>query len=144
MSDQAPEPGGDDLARFLEGFTGSAMVFGSREEMLAWADEARRRHETELAAGGVCPVSVVHGDPETELDARLHFTELPRLAEAAAAQHGARMTGTAGGNDYTTWHFAGSEAAGAALAFQAAAEGLAAEHGRRWWNVTLSAYPEFG
>lgn len=133
-----PDPGGLGLAGPV------VMTFGSREEMLAWADQVRREHEAELAAGGVHPVAVVHGDPETELDARLHYTDLHQLADEAAARHGARMTGTRGGNDYTTYFFAGSGAAEAALAFQAAAEGLAAEHDRRWWNVTLTAYPQFG
>jgi hypothetical protein len=90
--------------------------------------------EAELALGGIHPVSVVHGDPETEADANLMFTVLPALARRCG-----HVRGTRGGNDYTTYLFAGDGADGAAIAFTAAVLEIAP----RWWRVTPTAHPVF-
>jgi hypothetical protein len=98
---------------------------------LARADQAREEH---LAAAGIVPVSVVHGDPETAADADLIFGRLHAAAQAAG-----HYSTTIGGNDYTTWYFDGPHAERDALAFIAAADGLA----RPWWIITRTASPRF-
>jgi len=49
--------------------------------------------EAELAAEGICPVSVVHGDAETAEDAEVIYETLPRLARECG-----ELTGWRGGN----------------------------------------------
>jgi hypothetical protein len=88
--------------------------------------------EAELAAQGIHPVSVAHGSPEADEDARLIFEVLPRLAGECGT-----LAGTRGGNEYTTYLFAGSGADEAAVAFIAQALAIAP----RWWRITATAYP---
>lgn len=88
--------------------------------------------EAEFAAAGIHPVSVVHGDPETQADAAL-IHRLPALADEAG-----RRAGSRGGNDYTTFLFASEQAADGFVA------ALAALSLPRWWRVTLTAVPQFG
>jgi hypothetical protein len=89
--------------------------------------------EAELAANGIRPVSVVHGDPESSEDADL-IHELHRLAEECGT-----LSGYRGGGDYTTFLFTGHGADSAAVAFTAAAVAIA----RRWWRITPTAQPVF-
>jgi hypothetical protein len=115
-----PAPAAD-LAGFIAGFTGQALVFrGSIPELLAAADEARLVTDAADAAAGFYPVAVVHGDPEPEHNARAMFEELPALAEQAG-----HVVSRIGGNDYSVYRFGGPGAAQAAEDFAAAAIGLA-------------------
>ena len=88
--------------------------------------------EAELAARGIHPVSVAHGTPETDEDARLIFEELPRLARECGT-----LTGTRGGGEHTTYLFTGPGADAAAAAFMARVLAVAP----RWWRITATAYP---
>jgi hypothetical protein len=108
--------------------------------MTAGFAQQRVIDEAETALRGEYPVSVVHGDPESDCDAELMFGRLPRAAGSCARGAGAVMTRTIGGNDYTTFVFTGqgAEAAAAEFARQAAAMGP------RWWRVTATLYPDFG
>lgn len=69
--------------------------------------------EAELAAYGIHPVSIAHGDPETHEETVLLFETVPELA---------RMTGLLvsrlGGSDYSTFMFCGDGAEQAALEFR--------------------------
>jgi hypothetical protein len=111
----------------------------------AYWDELRRRAEqmaavfagiqavteAELAAHGIRPVSVAHGDPETAVDADL-ISGLHRLAEECGI-----LAGYRGGGDYTTFLFTGPGADSAAAAFTARALAIAP----RWWRITATAHP---
>ena len=88
--------------------------------------------EAELAAKGIYPVSVAHGSPETDEAAALIFEVLPRLARECGT-----LTATRGGNEYTTYLFAGPGADAAAVAFMARVLAVAP----RWWRITAMAYP---
>ena len=88
--------------------------------------------EAELAARGIYPVSVAHGSPETGEDAGLIFEVLPRLARECGT-----LAATRGGNEYTTYLFAGPGAGDAAVAFVARVLAVAP----RWWRITATAYP---
>ena len=88
--------------------------------------------EAELAVRGIHPVSVAHGSPETDEDADLIFEVLPRLARECGT-----LAGTRGGNEYTTYLFAGPGADADAVTFIARV--LAAAP--RWWRITTTAYP---
>ncbi|GAA4626755.1 hypothetical protein GCM10023196_036280 [Actinoallomurus vinaceus] len=90
--------------------------------------------EAELAVRGIHPVSVVHGDAvDQETDNLIHRV-LPRLAREAGT-----LAGTQGGNDYTTYLFAGPDAQQAAVRFIAAAS----EEAESWWKITPTAQPKF-
>jgi hypothetical protein len=88
--------------------------------------------EAELAAHGIHPVTITHGDPETHEEAHLLFTKVPDLARRTAA-----WTATRGGNDYSTYLFAGPTAEQAALTFMTDVLAIAP----RWWKITASAVP---
>lgn len=88
--------------------------------------------EAELAAADKHPVSIVHGDAETEEDARLIFQVLPGLAQDCGPPSLRR-----GGNDYTTFVF---DAAAAAVVFIAEVSAVAP----RWWRITPTAQPVWG
>ncbi|GGL55335.1 hypothetical protein [Planomonospora parontospora] len=90
--------------------------------------------EAELAVRGLHPVSVAHGDAETDEDARLIYTELPALAARAGTVCSRR-----GGNDYSTFLFTGPDAARAAEAFSTAVHAMAPS----WWRVTPTAQPVY-
>jgi hypothetical protein len=139
-----PEPDAGQLLRdFMAGLRGGVTFEGTLEEFWAAADAARAVDEAEMAMRGEHPVSVVHGDMETADDEKLIGTLLPRCAAVAAQQAGARIAGTRGGNDYTTWRFAGPGAARAAADFAGYARNLALMAGRTWWNVTETPGPVF-
>ncbi|MEV1177518.1 hypothetical protein [Nonomuraea sp. NPDC049784] len=88
--------------------------------------------EAELAVAGLCPVSIVHGDPETEQDAQAIYRTLPDLARSCGS-----LYSRGGGNDYSVFVFTGDDAAAAAERFMAAAR----EHARSWWRITPTAGP---
>src|ERR1700733_11658576 len=88
--------------------------------------------EAELAARGIFPVSVVHGDAESEQDANLIHRALPGLAREAGT-----LAGQSGGNDYSTFLFSGPGAGDAAAAFMARVLAIAP----RWWRITATAHP---
>lgn len=141
--EQQPADVGAILGEFVAGFTGGAVFTGTLEEFRAWISSAAAVDEAEMAMRGEHPVSVVHGDMETDDDAKLIGTLLPRCAEVAAQQAGATIAGTRGGNDYTTYRFAGAGAAKAAADFAGYARYMALMTGRRWWNVTETPSPVF-
>ena len=107
-----------------------ALIQRARQ-LAAMFDGAPAVTEAELAASGVRPVSVTHGDPESEEDARL-IHQLHRLAEECGP-----LAGYRGGNDYTTFLFTGPGADDAAAAFTARALAIA----RTWWRITPTALP---
>ena len=88
--------------------------------------------EAELAARGIFPVSVVHGDAENDEDADLIHRALPGLARETGP-----LAGQSGGNDYSTFLFSGPGAADAAAAFVARVLQIAP----RWWRITATAHP---
>ncbi|RCG18226.1 hypothetical protein DQ384_39220 [Sphaerisporangium album] len=90
--------------------------------------------EAALSARGLRPVSIAHGDAETPEDADLTYKVLPRLARESGT-----VQSTVGGNDYTTYLFAGPDAEQAAVRFIAAALGVA----QSWWRITPTAQPKF-
>lgn len=85
--------------------------------------------EAELAAAGVHPVSVVHGDLTDETDVRLVCEVLLAIAEACGA-----ALARQGGSDYTTFLFSDQAAATRFI-------GEASALGRPWWRITATAYP---
>ncbi|MBG0818326.1 hypothetical protein [Planomonospora sp. ID82291] len=85
--------------------------------------------EAELAAHGLHPVSIAHGDAQDAQAAHLIYEWVPQLAEETGPVH-ARV----GGNDYTTVVFATAEAA---ATFTAAARAAAPT----WWKITPTAQP---
>ena len=103
------------------------------EELAAMFTGNQVATEAELAIRGIWPVSVVHGDAETAEDADLIYGALHRLAEECG-----QLAGNRGGNDYTTFLFAGPAAEDAAKAFAARAQAM--EH-PRWWRITATAHP---
>jgi hypothetical protein len=90
--------------------------------------------EAELAAQGIHPVSVAHGTPEADEDAHLIFEILPCLARECGT-----LAGTRGGNEHTTYLFAGPGADTAAVTFIARALAITP----RWWRITATAHPVF-
>lgn len=101
-------------------------------ELFATFAEQQAVAEAELAARGIHPVSIAHGDPETPEDANLIFEALPALAGECGT-----IAGSRGGNDYITYLFAGPGAADAAVTFIARALAIAP----RWWRITPTAHP---
>ena len=88
--------------------------------------------EAELAAQGIRPVSVIHGDAETVEDADLIYRVLHRLADECGP-----LAGYRGGNDYTTFLFSGDGAEDAATAFTTQVQAIAP----RSWRITATAHP---
>lgn len=142
MTGPAEEPG-EFIRDWLAGLAGGEVFSGTVGEFRAWAASVAAVDEAEMAMRGEHPVSVVHGDPESELDALLMFDWLPRAAGVIAARHGGRVAGWRGGGDYTTRRFAGPGAAQAAAAFADYARLVAAHLNRTWWNVTETPSPVF-
>jgi hypothetical protein len=129
--DLTPEPdraAEQEIAEFLRGVPKEPAAIMAAFEQRALVEEAA------LAARGVHPVSVVHGDPDSEKAVELIFGTLHRLAEEAG-----HFTRTVGGNDYTTWFFEGPGAEQAAVKFIAAVTAIA----EPWWIVTATAQPKF-
>ncbi|WP_189243676.1 hypothetical protein [Planobispora rosea] len=85
--------------------------------------------EAELAAAGLHPVTIAHGDPEDPEETQALFKTLPRQAKQTQA-----LQARSGGNDYTTYLFTNPTAA---AAFTADAVALA----RPWWRITPTAHP---
>ena len=126
MSDLTPE-----AARLISEFPARLPAEPvARMEALARMQAAE---EAGLAARGVCPVSVVH-PAETAATAAVISDVLPRLAEQAGP-----FSATRGGNDYTTWFFAGPDAERAAVAFVSAVTAIAPPG----WVITPTAHPVF-
>jgi len=131
LSDLTPEPDEEATRRigdFLAGLPSDPAA------LMAAFDQLQTAEEAELAAHGIHPVSVVHGDAESADDQTLIFGILPHLAQLAGP-----FTSTRGGNDYTTWFFDGPEAEQAALTFIASATAIAPH----WWVITPTAQPKF-
>lgn len=129
--DLTPEPDRDaerEIREFLAGVSKDPAAIMAAFEQRALVEEAA------LAASGVHPVSVVHGDPDSDKAVELIFGTLHRLAEGAG-----HFTRTVGGNDYTTWFFEGPGAEQAAIRFITAVTAIA----ESWWVVTATAQPRF-
>lgn len=88
--------------------------------------------EAELAAHSIHPVTIAHGTPETPEETELIYEALPALARECGP-----LSGTRGGNEYTTWLFCGPGAAENGAAFIAVVTSIAP----RWWRVTATAHP---
>jgi len=131
MSDLTPEPDKEGARRFREFLAG---LPADPAALMAALEQLRAVEEAELAAGGIHPVSVVHGDAESDEDAELIYRELPRLAREAG-----HFAVTRGGNDYTTWFFDAEDAEQASVAFISAVTAIA----RPWWIITATAQPQF-
>jgi hypothetical protein len=87
--------------------------------------------EAELAAAGLVPVAVVHGEDLAELD--LIYEELPRLAAGCGAVHAIERAG-----DYTLVLFSGADALRARLTFMAELATVAPPH----WRITANQTPD--
>jgi hypothetical protein len=123
-----------DIAEFLAGLPKDPAA------MMAAFDQLSTAQEAELAANGIRPVSVVHGDIEGEEDAALIYgTDPARPGLHALAGQAGQYHRTQAGNDYTTWFFDGPDAEPAAVRFIAAVTAIA----RPWWVVTATAQPKF-
>jgi hypothetical protein len=72
------------------------------KQMLAFYAQQQALIEAELAAHGIHPVSVAHGDAADPAAAELIYEKLPALAREAGT-----LAGWRGGNDYTTYLFPG-------------------------------------
>jgi hypothetical protein len=113
-----------------------------------WLADARRRAaelqalfagqsavaEAELAAAGIHPVSIAHGPLEDPAEAALIFETVPALARECGT-----LSGTRGGNEYSTYLFTGDDAEAAAVAFVAAVLAIAPH----WWRITPTAHPQY-
>jgi hypothetical protein len=86
----------------------------------------------ELAARGIHPVSVAHGEITGPEDAELICGSLPQLAAECGS-----LAGHQAGSEHTTFFFTGPGADAAASAFIARILVIAPE----WWRVTPTAHP---
>lgn len=102
------------------------------EQLAAMFANLQAVTEDELAAQGIRPVSVVHGDAETVEDADLIYRVLHHLADECGP-----LAGYRGGGDYTTFLFTGDGAENAVAAFTARVQAIAP----RWWRITATAHP---
>jgi hypothetical protein len=84
----------------------------------------------ELAARGLHPVSVAHGEPESDQAVELICGRLAEAAERLGCRH------KSGGNDATTYLFPSHDAA---VQFLAEVTGFA----ESWWTVTATARPVY-
>ena len=131
ISDVAPDPAAEAARRIAEFL---ARLPSDPAALLAMAGPMQVTEEAELAAAGIHPVSVVHGDLHSGDDQVLVFIVLPELARAAGPY--ARMRG---GSDYMTWFFDGPGAERAAIAFISGVTAIAPDQ----WVVTPTAQPKF-
>ncbi len=131
MSDLTPEPDQEAARRIREFLAGLPT---DPAALRATLGEMQVAEEAELAARGIHPVSVVHGEVASADDETLVFGVLPRLAREAGA-----FTSMRGGSDYMTWFFDGPEAEQAAITFIAAVTVIALPG----WVVTPTAQPKF-
>jgi hypothetical protein len=133
LSDLTPEPD-EEATRRISAFL--AGLPSNPAELIAAFDQMQAAEEAELAAQGIHPVSVVHGDLESAEDEQLLYGPDGLHALAGRVGHYQR---TRGGNDYTTWFFDGPGAEQSAITFIAAVTAIA----RPWWIVTPTAQPKF-
>jgi hypothetical protein len=131
MSDLTPEPG-QEADRRIGSFL--ARLPADPAALTAVLSHMQVAEEAELAAGGVHPVSVVHGDVGSADDEKLVFGVLPHLAREAGPFALMR-----GGSDYMTWFFDGAAAEQAAITFISSVTAIAP----RWWVITPAAQPRF-
>lgn len=133
MSDLTPDPDEEATRRISEFL---AALPSDPAALMAAFNEIQTTEEAELAANGIHPVSVVHGDLESAEDEQLIYGPdgLHALAGRAGSYHRTRA-----GNDYTTWFFDGPDAEQAAITFITAVTAIA----RRCWIVTPTAQPRF-
>ncbi|MFC7585610.1 hypothetical protein ACFQYP_19105 [Nonomuraea antimicrobica] len=87
--------------------------------------------DAELATQGSVPVTVVHGDPDSDEDMQLIGEVLPALAEQAGP-----LAFRQGGNGSITYVFAPPDAAAAAAAFEAQVRAIAPP----WWRIVPSPH----
>jgi hypothetical protein len=106
-------------------------VVGELETMFAAGHPAVT--EAAMAARGYNPVTIAHGTPETSEEEGL----MRGLAETAAEC--GHLAAIRGGNEHTTYLFAGPDGSTAAAAFIARVTQAAP----RWWRVTPTAYPHW-
>jgi hypothetical protein len=92
-----------------------------------------------LAALGIYPVSVVHGEADSEASAQLIYGTLTELAEECCRATGSTLPLRRGTNDSTTYFFAGPEASRAALMFTGKADTVA----ESWWIITPTVNPVY-
>ena len=133
MSGLTPEPDEEATRRISEFLAG---LPSDPAALMAAFDQLQTAEEAELAAHGIHPVSVVHGDVESADDEKLIYG--PEGLHALAGQAG-QYHRTRGGNDYTTWFFDGPGAEQAAITFIAAVTAIAP----LWWVITPTAQPKF-
>lgn len=108
--------------------------------IMAAFGERSTTEEAELAAHGIHPVSVVHGEVESyEDEALIYGTDPARPGLHDLAQQAGQYHRTVGGHGYTTWFFDGPDADQAAVRFIAAVTAIAPP----WWIVTPTAQPKF-
>lgn len=129
MSDLTPEPDAE-ASRLIREFL--ARLPSDPAAVAAALGEMQLAEEAELAAGGIHPVSVLHGDVKSADDQTLVFGVLPRLAREAG-----RFTSMRGGSDHMTWFFGGPVAEQAAIRFISSVTAIAPP----WWVVTPTAQP---
>jgi hypothetical protein len=136
VSDLTPEPD-EEAARRIRDFLAGLPC--DPAELMAAFDQMQTAEEAELAAHGVRPVSVVHGDVESDEDAALIYGDQHRPGLHGLAAQAGQYHQTRAGNDYTTWFFDGPDAEQAAVRFIAAVTAIAPP----WWIVTPTAQPKF-
>lgn len=96
--------------------------------ILALPDEEAAR--ARLAARGLYPVAVVHGEPDSDVAVELICGRMSRAAERLGCRH------KSGGNDATTYLFPARDAA---VDFLAEVSGFA----ESWWTLTATARPVY-
>lgn len=98
----------------------------SPDQLLELLAARAARHLASEQAAGYRHFTVLHGQPESDLDTR----RLERIA--AAARSAGALLATRGGNDWTCWILSGRAAPITLLAL----ERVAAEVGASWWRWT--------
>ena len=122
-----------EIAEFLAGVPKDPAA------IMAAFDERSTVEEAEMAANGIRPVSVVHGDVESyEDEALIYGTDPARPGLHDLAKRAGQHRRTAGGHGYTTWFFDGQDAAEAAVRFMTAVIAIAPDG----WVVTPTAQPK--
>ena len=129
MSDLSPEPRQEAARRISELL---ARPPADPAALMAVLGSMQILEEAELAAHGIHPVSVVHGEVASADDEALVFCVLPQLAREAGS-----FTSMRGGIDYMTWFFGGPGAEQAASVFFRRVTAIAP----RRWVVTPAAQP---
>jgi hypothetical protein len=99
-------------------------------EILAVLALTEEQARGELAARGLYPVSVVHGELDSDQAAELVSRRMAEAADRLGCRH------KSGGNDATTYLFPSHDAA---VDFLAEVTGFA----ESWWTVTATARPVY-